>query len=120
MDYKINLGINIIPVIVIDYSLSNLTFQEDNECIHTLKEGADNAYIIALENITKSFKNLSSQMMGFGIGGLTYPKQKSASNIFSLSGDVFDPLFENHELVNNYKDVLGKIRISSPANLCKQ
>lgn len=54
LDYKVNLNVNIIPVIVIDYSLSNLTFQEDNECIHTLKEGCENLYILALENIVKS------------------------------------------------------------------
>jgi hypothetical protein len=39
MDYKIHRNVNIGPIIVIDYSLSNLTF-DDSKCIHTLKPGA--------------------------------------------------------------------------------
>lgn len=116
MDYKINLNVNVIPVIVIDFSLSNLTFQEDKEWIHTLKEGEDNEYLTVLENIVESFKNLSVNIMAFGMGALTKPNQKSASDIFALSGDVFDPIIETHELVAKYREVLGKIRISSPVN----
>lgn len=50
------------------------------------------------------------------MGGLTMPKQKVASNIFSLSGDIFDPLFDLTSLIPNYTQVLQRIRISSPAN----
>ena len=114
LDYKINLNVNVVPVIVIDFSLSNLTFQEDKECIHTLKESEENLYLTVLENIMQSFKNLSVNVMAFGMGALTKPNQKSASDIFALSGDVFSPIIETNELISKYKEVLGKIRISSP------
>ena len=76
LDYKINLSVNVIPVIVIDFSLSNLTFQEDREWIHTLKDGEENKYLTVLENIVESFKNLSVNVMAFGMGALTKPNQK--------------------------------------------
>ena len=54
--------------------------------------------------------------MAFGLGGSTQPKQKCASDIFSFSGDMFNPVFEIGELVDRYKEVLRKISISSPSN----
>ena len=56
LDYKINLNLNIIPVIVVDFSISNLTFKEDSECIHTLKADQENQYITVLQNIIRAYK----------------------------------------------------------------
>jgi len=64
--------VNIVPIVVVDYSLSNLTFDE-NKCIHTLKEGAPNVYKDVIEALMGGYKNLSSFMMGYGIGAKTIP-----------------------------------------------
>ena len=42
-----------------DFSLANLTFNEAQYCIHTLKEGAPNDYVSALKGITKAFDGYS-------------------------------------------------------------
>jgi len=116
LDYKLHRNINIIPVIAIDYSLSNLTFDQNKQLIHTLKEGEDNDYITILKKISKVYKNLSPFMMGFGMGGKTLPKQQNASDIFSLSGNMFNPIFENADLIERYADVFKKIKVSLPIN----
>jgi len=67
-----------------------------------------------MENIVKSFVNLSSHIMAFGMGALTKPNQKNASDIFAFSGDMFSPVIDSKDLIQKYTEVLGKIRISSP------
>lgn len=43
-------------------------------------------------------------------------KQKFASDIFAFSNDVFNPIIEMSDFVTKYKEILGKVSISSPAN----
>ena len=57
LDFKIHLGINIVPIIAIDYSLSNLTF-DDQKCIHSLKKGANNDYLTVIQHITNAYQNI--------------------------------------------------------------
>lgn len=73
LDFKIHRGINIVPIIVIDYSLSNLTFDEQ-KCIHSLKKGSANDYLTVIEHVTNAYQNLCSYMLAFGIGARTIPK----------------------------------------------
>jgi hypothetical protein len=51
--------LNLVPIIGMDFSLANLTFNEAQYCIHTLKEGAPNDYVSALKGITKAFDGYS-------------------------------------------------------------
>jgi len=39
LDLHIKNGLNLVPIIAVDYSLANLTFDENCYCIHTLKPG---------------------------------------------------------------------------------
>ena len=50
-DLIIKNGLNLVPVIAVDYSLANLTFDEGQYCIHTLKLGLPNDYVDALSRI---------------------------------------------------------------------
>jgi hypothetical protein len=116
LDYKLNLDINVIPVIAIDYSLGNLTFDQKRQLIHTLKRGEDNDYISILNHILKVYKNLAPYVIGFGMGGKTLPKQQNASDIFSLSGNMFNPIVEKDDLIEKYGEVFKKIKVSLPIN----
>ena len=98
LDYKIHLDIKVIPVIAIDYSLSNLTFDSKRQLIHTQKESEDNDYRSILNHILKVYKNLAPFVMGFGMGGKTYPKQQNASDIFSLTGNMFNPILNKDQV----------------------
>lgn len=118
LDFKINRKINIVPIVVIDYSLSNLTF-EANKCIHTLKEGADNVYKDVIYHLMDGYRHLSDYMMGFGIGAKTIPKRGEASDCFSLTGDIFNPTFELPELYKMYSNSMRKVELSFPINFSK-
>lgn len=107
-----------IPVIAIDYSLGNLTFDQKRQLIHTLKKGEDNDYISILNHILKVYKNLTPYVIGFGMGGKTLPKQQNASDIFSLSGNMFNPIVEKDDLLEKYAEVFQKIKVSLPINHC--
>lgn len=39
LDLHINNRLNLVPIVAVDYSLANLTFDENCYCIHTLKQG---------------------------------------------------------------------------------
>ena len=115
IDYKIHRGVNIIPIIAIDYSLSNLTF-DNQKCIHSLKKGANNDYIKVIEHITNAYKNISSHMLGYGMGARTIPKKGEISNLFALSGDIFNPHFEKNKLFDHYASTLKRVELSLPVN----
>lgn len=52
--------------------------------------------------------------MGFGFGGKTCPKQVHASDIFSLSGNMFDPTITYSQLLEKYKEVTKDIELFIP------
>mmetsp|Transcript_29834 Transcript_29834/g.29394 ORF Transcript_29834/g.29394 Transcript_29834/m.29394 type:complete len:311 (-) Transcript_29834:838-1770(-) len=115
LDYKVHREVNVIPIIAIDYSLSNLTF-DNQKCIHSLKEGASNDYINVIQHITNAYQNISSHMLAFGMGARTIPKKGDTSNLFALSGDIFNPQIEKDKLFQNYADTLKRIELSLPVN----
>ena len=115
LDYKVHREVNVIPIIAIDYSLSNLTF-DNQKCIHSLKEGANNDYINVIKHITNAYHNISSHMIGYGMGARTIPKKGDTSNLFALSGDIFNPQIDKTKLFDNYADTLKRIELSLPVN----
>lgn len=55
LDLVISSNLQLIPIVAIDYSLCNLTFDIENKCLHTLKAGVQNDYIDALKSVCHSF-----------------------------------------------------------------
>lgn len=115
LDFKIHLGINIVPIIAIDYSLSNLTF-DDQKCIHSLKKGANNDYLTVIQHITNAYQNIWSGMLGFGMGARTIPKKGETSSCFSLTGNIFNPVLPKDKLKEHYASTLKKVELSLPIN----
>jgi hypothetical protein len=58
-------------------------------------------------------------MLGFGIGAKTIPKKGEASNCFSLTGDIFNPVFPTDALYENYSKSMKKVELSLPVNYHK-
>lgn len=50
------------------------------------------------------------------MGGKTYPKQQNASDIFSMSGNMFNPVFNQEQLIEKYGEVFERIKVSLPIN----
>lgn len=55
LDLHIRNSLNIVPIIGVDYSLANLTFDERGYCLHSLKPGQPNDYLDVLKLVYESF-----------------------------------------------------------------
>lgn len=71
LDLHIKNGLNLVPIVAVDFSLANLTFDENQYCIHTLKPGAPNDYLVALRRVGSCFQNFSKFMLSYGFGART-------------------------------------------------
>ena len=96
--------LNIIPVIGVDFSLANLTFDLKKYCIHTLKEDAPNDYMDCLKSVAKAFNYFNRFMVPIGFGSKTifekdldFKVDLPASNLFAMTGDFFQPYVETSE-----------------------
>ncbi len=52
--------LNIVPILGIDFSMANLTMNDMSFCLHTLKPGAPNDYITAINGLHQAFKPFSN------------------------------------------------------------
>ena len=104
------------PVIAVDYSLANLTFDESQYCIHTLKEGAPNDYMDCLRSVSKSFHYFNRFILPIGFGARTVlTGDGPACNLFSMTGDFIDPFVESsEELVNCYQGTIKSVKLALP------
>ncbi len=48
LDLHVKNGLNLVPIVAVDFSLANLTFDESCYCLHSLKPGQPNDYIDCL------------------------------------------------------------------------
>jgi hypothetical protein len=117
-DLRIRNKLNIIPIIAIDYSLANLTFEEAQQCIHTLKEGAPNNYNERTQGFYNAFKTLSKFLLAYGIGACTVKeKGGDACSLFSMTGDFSQPYVSSfEELVNSYSGTIKTVQLALPVN----
>lgn len=63
LDLHVKNNLNLVPIVAVDYSLANLTFNENCFCIHTLKPGQPNDYVDAMRKVGRSFKHFSRYML---------------------------------------------------------
>ena len=112
IDLQIKNNLNIVPVVAVDFSLANLTFDESQYCIHTLKEGKPNDYMDCLKSVNKAFNYFSRFILpiGFGARTIVTKKEDPASNLFSMTGDFMDPFVENNkQLISCYEGTLKTV-----------
>jgi hypothetical protein len=118
MDLYIKKSINIVPVMAVDFSLANLTFDAGQYCTHTLKDGAPNDYIDCMKSVHKSFNHFYRFMISYGFGARTMKygkKEIETSNLFSLTGEYNDPFITNQSaLVNGYINTLKDVELALP------
>jgi hypothetical protein len=87
-----------VPIIGIDFSLANLTFEAGRPLIHTLKPGEQNDYVDTLTSLFSAFSQYSRYTVAYGMGAKTLPGENNPTcQLFSLTGDYSDPFIENEE-----------------------
>lgn len=116
LDYKINLNLDFIPIIVIDFSLSNILDGGKNKSMHDLNPQESNDYISVINHIRHVYKDISQFCMGFGIGAKTCPSQIHSSDVFALSGNIIDPTIPYNKVIQCYKSTSKRVKPSSPIN----
>lgn len=116
LDLHVKNSLNLVPIVAIDFSLSNLTFDENQYCIHTLKPGVPNDYVDALRRIARCYRYFSKYMLAYGFGARTCDiKEGPACNLFSMTGDFMDPFVgTEEELVNSYSGTLKSVKLALP------
>jgi hypothetical protein len=104
-----------VPVIAVDFSLANLTFDESCYCLHSLKEGQPNDYLEALGNVYRAYSRFSQFMLAYGIGARTAPGEGPACSLFSMTGEYMDPYIEScDQLINSYSGTLKSVKLALP------
>ena len=115
LDLHVKNGLNLVPIVAVDYSLANLTFDESCYCIHTLKQGAPNDYVDALKQVNRSFKYFSKFMLSYGFGARTVNGDGPACNLFAMTGDFMDPFVNGEEeLINSYIGTIKTVKLALP------
>jgi len=88
-------GLNLVPVVAVDFSLANLTFDENCYCLHTLKPGQPNDYLECLEGIQRAFHRYSRYTLGYGFGARNLPGEGPSCDLLSMTGDILNPFISS-------------------------
>ena len=116
--YCLTENFSIVPIMAIDFSLANLTF-DDNAALHRVKTGRPNLYIDVFTHLTRLIPAFSVPFcLPFGYGAKTNPKKiNEASECFAISGDFFRPEVSFHDLLSKYSTMLKSIELALPVRL---
>ena len=106
-----------VPIIAIDFSLGNLTF-EDNTCMHSTNPLKPNEYREVLKAIAHSYQNILNLPI-FGFGAKTNSFSTKTCPMFPLSRSIRNPFTPNEQstLDQTYSDCLSMLELSVPVNL---
>ena len=107
--------LEIIPMVGIDYSMSNLTFDE-RKCIHSVNEDNPNEYRDLMSCISKAYKQMSPSTLFYGFGANSVPHLTEVSDLFSRTGDLLNPIVMTDHLEQAYYSCLKKIEINLPCH----
>ena len=103
------------PIVVVDFSMANLIFDEKGQwtgTLHSLKDD-NNDYTDCLHSVQNAFSQWDKNAIGLGLGGKTYnSKHGNASNLFSMTGDITKPIISDY--VGAYKKTLQSVQLALP------
>lgn len=83
--------LEIVPIVGVDFSLSNLTF-DDRKCIHTVNEDNPNEYRDLITSLSKAYKLISPTSLFYGFGANSVAKKTEVSDLFVATGDLLNPI----------------------------
>jgi len=105
-----------IPIIAVDCSLGNLTF-DNLKCMHHFDKIRPNYYLEALKAIESRVTPFYSRMFAYGFGAKMIPKRSRLSSCFSLNGNIFNPTIKSEkELIESYVKSIRKVELCLPVN----
>ena len=107
--------LEIVPIIGVDFSLSNLTF-DDRKCIHSVNEDKINEYRELMDTVSKAYKRISPSSLFYGFGANAVTKKTEVSDLFSGTGDLLNPVVMTDQLEREYYQCLRRVELNLPVN----
>ena len=108
----------VVPLIGIDYSMSNLTFDE-RKCIHSVNEDKPNEYRNLLSVVSKAYKLISPTSLFYGFGANSVTKVTEVSDLFVGTGDLLNPIVMTDNLEKEYYKCLRRCELNAPVKFSR-
>jgi hypothetical protein len=118
LDLVVNQMLEIVPIVAVDFSLSNLTFDE-RKCIHTVNEDNPNEYRDLILAISKAYKQISPTSLFYGFGASSVSKVTEVSDLFVGTGDLLNPIVMTDHLDQAYYNCLKRVELYVPVRISK-
>jgi hypothetical protein len=87
--------IHISPIVCMDFSMANLTFQSNGLSVHTSNVSRPNQYRDLIDMICQDIFSPELFVPIFGYGAKTFPGSSEVSHLFPLSMNMSNPLIPN-------------------------
>jgi hypothetical protein len=110
--------LEIVPIIAVDFSLSNLTFDE-RKCIHSINEENPNEYRDLITAVSKAFRQVSPTSLFYGFGANSVAKVTEVSDMFVGTGDLLNPVVMTDHLEHAYYTCLKRVELNLPVHISK-
>ncbi len=106
-----------IPIIAVDFSMANLTF-EDDSCLHSTQSDKPNNYRDIIKMICENYKN-NYNIPIFGYAAKTNKLSPNQADLFPLSKDLRNPFISNTMSVidESYTSCLKNLELATPIKL---
>ena len=104
---------DVVPLIGIDFSMANITFDE-RKCIHSVNEEKMNEYRNLVQAVSKAYKLISPTSLFYGFGANPVLKVTEVSDLFVGTGDLLNPIVMTDKLEHEYYGCLKRIEINQP------
>lgn len=107
----------VVPIIAIDFSMGNLTFEEDLS-LHNADPRVPNDYRDILKMLALNYQNVTNLAI-FGYGAKTLSTQKKSTAMFPLTRNIRNPFTPNDpDIIDGiYSNCLKSLEMSVPINL---
>lgn len=105
--------VEIVPLIGIDFSMANLTFDEV-KCLHSINQDKPSVYRNMLQSISKAFKLISPTSLFYGFGANAVLKTTEVSDCFVGTGDLLNPIVMTDNLEHEYNECLKRVELNLP------
>jgi Copine len=116
LDLISNQMLEIVPIVAVDFSLSNLTF-DDRKCIHTVNEDNMNEYRDVMTAISKAYRQVSPTSLFYGFGANSVAKKTEVSDLFVGTGDLLNPIVMTDHLDQAYYSCLKRVELNLPVHI---
>ena len=110
--------LEIVPIVGIDFSMSNLTF-DARTCIHSVNEDNPNEYRNLLSAVSKAYRLISPTSLFYGFGANSVTKITEVSDLFVGTGDLLNPIVMTDNLEKEYYQCLKRVELNLPVKLSK-